>query len=186
VRGGTRLARPCKLTPVVANQGRVRGPRKATLDKGGVRVCFHPKDPTRNDTSNGGCGWTRSAPMKADKYGAARGRGDLGLSMRTSRLQLNDQVIMLLAQHRVLWEYSAATRSCTSLHIRKQLGLCAASSRHEPAFMTGASAAIVPLSAESTALSTTCSQQQDAQGHSNARATSSYQNVGPSGSSYGP
>ena len=75
--------------------------------------------------------------MKADKYGAARKRGDLRLSMRTPRLQLSDQVIMLLAQHRVLREYSAATRSCTSLHIRKRLRLCAASSRHEPAFMTG-------------------------------------------------
>ena len=29
--------------------------------------------------------------MKANKYGAARERGDLGLSMRTSRLQLSDE-----------------------------------------------------------------------------------------------
>jgi hypothetical protein len=53
---------------LVANQGSVR--EKAILGKGGVHVCFHPKDP--NDASKGVCGWTWSTLVKPTKSQSKR------------------------------------------------------------------------------------------------------------------
>jgi hypothetical protein len=84
--------------------------------------------------------------MKADKYRAERELGDLGLPMRTQRLQLSDQ-----SNHATSTAHGTPGVHCgyTILYqlahpkeTQSLRSIVTASIRHESAFMKGASAAI--------------------------------------------